>query len=84
MGGPLVTAYANDEGSTTVISGANVGGGSHKSSDNPKSEREGWYEFEGYNLTLKYDSGRIDRFLTFTTGDNYEQIWFEGDSMQRK
>ena len=80
----MVGVHSNDEGTTSVITGANVGGGSQTKSNNPKSDRQGWYEFDGYNLTLKFDNGLTTQMLTFTTGDNYRQLWFEGDSMQRK
>jgi hypothetical protein len=70
------TAY-DDEGASTVVSGGNIGGGTtvkHKDAD---AGRMGWYEFNGYSLTLKYDNGKVVRLPTFISS-NQSAIWFEG------
>ncbi|MES9945839.1 MAG: hypothetical protein ABW080_12850 [Candidatus Thiodiazotropha sp.] len=81
--GPLVTTMADDEGAVTSVIGSNIGGGTSTKYNNPKSDRNGWYEFDGYNLTLKFDNGKIKRLLTFTTDEKTRVIWFEGGSLSR-
>jgi hypothetical protein len=84
MGGPMVTAYRDDEGSTVSVIGSNIGGGTSTKSNRPGSDRKGWYEFDGYNLTLKFDNGKIKRLLTFTTGNDVDIIWFEDGPLLRE
>jgi len=79
--GPMVGVYANDEGSVSVVSGANIGGGSRTEFNNPEADRQGRYQFNGYNLTLEYDNGDVTNHFTFTTGDNFSSIWFLGDTL---
>jgi hypothetical protein len=83
-GGPLVTSISNDEGSATSIIGSNVGGGSSKKNNRSGSDRMGRYEFDGYNLTLTFDNGLVKRLLTFTTGDDFRTLWFEGGDLSRE
>ncbi|MES9954357.1 MAG: hypothetical protein ABW104_16085 [Candidatus Thiodiazotropha sp. 6PLUC2] len=83
-GGPMVTSISNDEGSATSVIGSNVGGGSSRKNKGSASHRMGSYEFDGYNLTLRYDNGRVKHLATFTTGDNYSSIWFENGDLNRK
>jgi hypothetical protein len=84
MGGPMVTAYSDDEGSTVSVIGSNIGGGTSTKYNKPGSDRKGWYEFDGYNLTLKFDNGKIKRILTFTTGKDVGTIWFEDGPLLRE
>ena len=43
----------------------------------------GKYEIDGYRLTLKFDSGRVENLLTFT--DEKEGIvWFGGRALYKK
>jgi hypothetical protein len=84
MGGPMVTAYSDDEGSTVSVIGSNIGGGSSTKYNRPESDLKGWYEFDGYNLTLKFDNGKIKRLLTFMTGDDASTIWFEDGPLLRQ
>jgi len=51
---------------------------------NPKSDRQGWYEFDGYNLALKYDNGKIEHLLTFSVGENFSTIWFNNGALYKK
>ncbi len=82
--GPLVGGVTTDDETVSFIIGSNIGGGSKSSTNKPKNDREGTYEFNGYNLTLNFDSGRTVHALTFSAGDNHRQLWFEGDSMLRE
>jgi hypothetical protein len=77
--GPLATAISSDEGTSVSIIGSVAGGGSSTKSKRSKSHREGTYEFNGYNLTLKYDDGRVKHLLTFSTTDKLDDIWYDGD-----
>jgi hypothetical protein len=81
---PLVTAYKDDEGSSVSVIGSNIGGGTSTKNNRPGSDRKGWYEFDGYNLILKFDNGKIKRLLTFTTDTQTNTIWFEDDPLLRK
>ncbi len=75
--GDLVTAYNSDEYSGVNVIGERVGGGS-STRRKPNSNRIGSYEFDGYTLTLKYDSGVVKYLPTFGTSDEFRGIWFEG------
>jgi hypothetical protein len=70
------TTY-DDKGSATVFSGNNVGGGTVSKKDNPDAHRMGWYEFDGYALTLRFDNGKIERIPTLMSDDK-KSLWFEG------
>jgi hypothetical protein len=83
-GGPLITSASNDEGTAISVIGSQVGGGGSTKKRSTASDREGRYEFDGYNLTLSYDNGEIKHFPTFRIGDDYSSIWFEGGDLSRK
>ncbi|MEJ2621640.1 MAG: hypothetical protein P8163_15680 [Candidatus Thiodiazotropha sp.] len=83
-GGPLVTSTSNNEGSALSVIGNSVGGGSSRKNSSPEAKRSGSYYFDGYNLTLSFDSGLVKRVATFTTGENYHSIWFDGGDLSRK
>jgi hypothetical protein len=55
-GGPLVTSTSNDEGSALSVIGYSVGRGSSRKSNSAEAKRSGSYYFDGYNLTLIFDS----------------------------
>ncbi|MCG7984156.1 MAG: hypothetical protein JAY90_15570 [Candidatus Thiodiazotropha lotti] len=38
----------------------------------------GHYEFDGYSLVLKYQSGDVRHLPTFTLDGDFKQIWFRG------
>jgi hypothetical protein len=80
----LVTGYSDDEGSIVTVIGPNVGGGTRTKNNRPDSHRIGSYEFDDYNLTLKYDNGVERRLPTFATNDSFRSIWFEGGRLSRK
>ncbi|MGH1541859.1 MAG: hypothetical protein ACRBHB_15645 [Arenicella sp.] len=83
--GPLVTSAWNDDGAVTAVIGSSVGGGSRSVSQNPASDRMGWYEFEGYGLVLKFDSGRIERVPAFSDEvDTLETLWFDSGTLRKK
>jgi hypothetical protein len=44
----------------------------------------GRYEFDGYSLTLKYDSGEEWHFPTFTLDDEFQSIWYRGSLINHK
>ena len=79
----LFTSAWDDEGSVTSLSGPGVAGGFKRKFDNPALERMGKYEIDGYRLTLKFDSGRVENLLTFTDEDK-RLVWFEGRTLYRK
>lgn len=73
------TAY-DDKGSSTVVSGGGIGGGTISKNNNPDAHRMGWYEFDGYTLTLKFDNGKVSRLATFLSPDK-KSLWFEGGEL---
>ena len=79
----LVTSVWDDEGSVTAISGPEVVGGNKTKFNNPALDKMGKYEFDGYRLTLKFDSGRIEHQATFTD-EKLGIVWFEGRALHRK
>ncbi|MES9833877.1 MAG: hypothetical protein ABW139_16700 [Candidatus Thiodiazotropha sp. DIVDIV] len=81
--GPLVTTYSNEKGSVTSVIGSNVGGGSSSKNNRADSDRVGSYEFDGFNLTLRFDNGVEKLLPTFTTSDKFNTIWFDGGSLGR-
>jgi hypothetical protein len=83
-GTPLVTAFSNDEGSSTSVIGSNIGGGTSSHSNRPDSDRVGNYRFDGYNLTLKFDNGVEKNLPVFATDDTNRGIWFDGGYLYRK
>jgi hypothetical protein len=62
------------------VSGPNFGGGSSRKSNNPKANRMGNYQIDGYALVLRYDSGKIERLPFFLVQDDRSEIWFRGSS----
>ncbi|MET0029210.1 MAG: hypothetical protein ABW101_16395 [Candidatus Thiodiazotropha sp.] len=81
---PLVTSISNDEGSSTSVIGSNVGGGTSSRNNKPNSNRVGNYQFDGYNLTLKFDNGEEKYLPAFATDDENRGIWFESGRLYRK
>lgn len=81
---PLVGVGWDDEGSATVISGPNVGGGTRTSSGVTLADRSGTYAFDGYALELRYDNGQVRRLPTFFTGAGEDDLWFEGAVVRRE
>jgi hypothetical protein len=80
----MVTAYKDDEGSVINITGEWIGGSSSTRRKGSNSHRVGSYEFDGYNLILKYDNGVVRHLPTFATDDKLKGIWFEGSRLYRK
>lgn len=80
--GDLVTAYNSDEYSAVTVVGERVGGGSSTRRKTDKN-RIGSYEFDGYTLILKYDSGVVKYLPTFATSDKFRGIWFEGGYLHK-
>ncbi|MET0075702.1 MAG: hypothetical protein ABW130_15725 [Candidatus Thiodiazotropha lotti] len=81
--GPLVTAHSADEFSAVNIIGNTVGGGSSTRRP-PNKNRIGSYEFDGYTLVLKYDSGVVKYLPTFALNERFSGIWFEGGYLSKK
>ncbi len=79
----LVSTAWNDERSASAFSGPIVAGGTKRKLNNPAYNRMGKYEFDGYRLTLKFDSGRVEHHATFTD-KNQSSVWFEGRSLSKK
>jgi hypothetical protein len=84
VAGGLVTAYSSDKGSSVSALGSHVGGGTHTRKNGPDSHRMGSYEFDGYNLILKYDNGMVKHLAAFATDDKFRGIWFEGGRLSRR
>ncbi|MEW8626159.1 MAG: hypothetical protein AB2551_10430 [Candidatus Thiodiazotropha sp.] len=81
--GPLVTAHNSDEFSAVNVIGNTVGGGS-STRRAPNKNRIGSYEFDGYTLILKYDSGVVKYLPTFALNERFSGIWFEGGYLSKK
>ena len=79
----LVTTVWHDKSSASAFTGPIVVGGSRRKLNNPAYDRMGKYEFDGYRLTLKFDSGRVEHHATFTN-KNQNSVWFEGRSLSKK
>jgi len=44
-----------------------------------------WYEFEGYVLVLRYDSGREERVTTFSDDlESFLTLWFKPGTLSKK
>jgi hypothetical protein len=71
---------SDDTGSSTVVYGPSIGGGSSSSTGVTEADLSGTYEIDGYTLTLKYDSGRVVRSFFYISEDRTD-IWFEGDEL---
>ncbi|MEJ2622249.1 MAG: hypothetical protein P8163_18960 [Candidatus Thiodiazotropha sp.] len=83
-GTPLVTAFSNDEGSSTAVIGCNIDGGTPSRNKRPDSDRVGNYRFDSYNLTLKFDNGEEKNLPVFATDDENHGIWFDGQCLYRE
>jgi len=70
----------NDEGSTSSVVGPNIGGGSTRSSNASKADRQGTYRIAGYTLELRYDSGRVERHFLALKPDR-TGIWLGGEEL---
>ena len=79
----LITTAWNDEGASTSISSPMLAGGTTRKYKNPETDRQGTYEFDGYTLTLRFDSRRVQHLATFANVD-LSAIWFEGNNLRRK
>ncbi len=80
LSGTKVTTGAvfDDEGSVSVVSGPNIGGGSQSKSEKTKADRSGTYALNGYTLELRYDNGAIVRLPFFWSDAKRDMVWFEG------
>ena len=79
----LITNVWDDEGAVMSVTGPVVVGGTRTKNNNPGLDRMGKYEFDGYRLTLKFDSGRVEHVATFTD-QKQSFVWFEGRTLFRK
>jgi hypothetical protein len=79
----LATSVWDDKGSVTAISGPVLVGGSKRKKNNPAANRMGKYAFDGYRLTLTFDSGKIEHHGTFTDSE-VNAIWFEGRMLHKR
>lgn len=72
-----------------------TGGGAGGSSESPDGQvrtttsstaagRRGRYSIEGYTLTLKYDSGRVERRLLVADPADPRTLWLDGDGWVRR
>ena len=79
----LTTVAWDDQGSASSIVADNFGGGTKRKFNNPVLDRMGSYEFDGYRLTLKFDSKRVEHHPTFSNKEN-SSIWFKGHVLSKK
>lgn len=70
------TVY-DDEGSAGSVAGANFGGGSARRAGGSVADRQGTYRIDGYTMTLRYDSGRVERSFFYTDADR-RAVFFRG------
>ena len=85
LGGDGHTAIlSSDEGSVSVASVGPLSSASRSDSQKSEDNRNGSYEFDGYNLTLQYDNGQVLQKLTFTMGEDYKELWFNGGYVKRR
>jgi hypothetical protein len=47
-------------------------------------DQKGSYEFNGFQITLYYNNGSVKQLPTFSVGDGFEEIWFEGSLLSRR
>ncbi len=73
----VINSGSDDKGGSTAISTPGVGGGTTTSTGVTDADLTGTYEIDGYTLTLKYRSGRVQRTFFFQRDDG-KHIWFEG------
>lgn len=66
-----------------TMGGANFSAGSSQCSGSTAPDRAGTYRLDGYTLTLRYDSGVVER-LPFCARADRREIWFAGWAMDRK
>lgn len=67
----------DDEGSAGSVAGPNFGGGGARRSGNTAADRQGTYRIDGYTMTLRYDSGRVERSFFYTDPDR-RAVFFRG------
>ena len=79
---PITSTTYDNEGSTTIATGPGVAVVSSRK-NNPNAEREGTYSINGYTLTLRYDSERVERLPFFFYGDKRQGVWFEDSLLFR-
>ena len=79
----LATTVWDDEGAVTAISGPVIAGGIKSKKNNPAADRMGKYEFDGYRLTLTFDSGKVEHHATFTD-EKKKSVWFEGHTLAKR
>jgi hypothetical protein len=74
----------DDEGSSSTVSGPNVGGGASSKSNKTKAVRSGTYSLNGYTMELRYGNGTVVRLPFFLSGKDNPSIWFEGDMLMQE
>jgi hypothetical protein len=79
--GVTTGAVYDDEGSVSVVSGPNFGGGSSSKSEKTKADRSGTYKLSGYALELRYDNGAVVRLPFFWNDAKRDMVWFEGSML---
>ncbi len=71
-GGGAGSSSESPDGNTRVTTGAS------------QPDRSGQYSIEGYTLTLRYDSGRVERRLIVADPADTKTIWLDGDGWVRR
>lgn len=72
----VTTGY--DEGGSAVSGQSDGVGFSSVKKRNPNGANEGEYSTNGYEITLRFDNGRIARMPFFFRGADHKEILFEG------
>lgn len=66
-----------DKGSASSAGGPNFGGGSSRETGVTDADLMGTYEIDGWSMTLRYDSGKVQSGFFFAD-DRRRHLWFEG------
>ncbi|MEW8365286.1 MAG: hypothetical protein AB2700_03535 [Candidatus Thiodiazotropha taylori] len=70
--------FTNRKSETVRVNGEVLGEGKKRSNVQPSEDQRGHYEFDGYNLVLRYANGVVYHLPTFTLDADFKQIWFRG------
>ncbi|MCG8097489.1 MAG: hypothetical protein JAZ05_00200, partial [Candidatus Thiodiazotropha taylori] len=70
--------FTNRKSETVRVNGEVLGEAEKQSNVQPSEDQRGHYEFDGYNLVLRYANGVVYHLPTFTLDADFKQIWFRG------
>ncbi|MEW8626158.1 MAG: hypothetical protein AB2551_10425 [Candidatus Thiodiazotropha sp.] len=70
--------FTNQKTEIVEVNGRLLGVGEKRLNQLPGENQRGHYEFDGYSLVLKYQSGVVRYLPTFTLDTDFKRIWFRG------